>query len=144
MLRAQDNAAHLRAFGFREAPRVLTLLALLSLASPAASDGCGLRQLNTSELEALLRGSRITQPDREFDYMRNPEEFREDGTYVRYDDNFEARGKYEVRDNSVCFTETKRSEICRTISLDPSGHYWITKRSQQPGQIKISVSPIAK
>jgi len=100
------------------------------------------RPLTTSELETLLRGSRITQPDRRESYMRTPEEFRENGSYVRHEDNFEAHGKYGFRDGAVCVAAEQDPEICRKIMIDENGRYWITSRNNTRLLIRISVAPL--
>lgn len=124
--------------------RSLLIASLLIGSSPVAADGTSLRLLSTSELQTLLLGSTFTQPDRPHSFTRAPEEFHGDGTYIRHADNFEARGKYQFKNDLVCTVETKKNEICRSVSVDADGTYWISKRNGQPGLIKIVVRPIQK
>jgi hypothetical protein len=123
---------------------VLNILATATLIGfaqvPSGEQLC--HRLTTAELEALLRGSRITQPDRPARYMRTPEEFRENGTYVRFEDNFEARGTYTFKDDAVCVTAERDPEVCRRLMLDKSGTYWISSRNNSHLLVRISVEAI--
>lgn len=94
------------------------------------------------ELESLLRGSRITQPDRRESYMRTPEEFHKNGSYVRHEDNFEAHGKYSFKDDAVCAQAEQDPEVCRRVLIDKDGRYWIVGRYNPRLVERISVKPL--
>jgi len=108
--------------------------------APTAAETTGYRRLTTGELQALLSGSRINQPDIQQSYARTPEDFLPDGTHIRHADNYEGRGRYDIRDDSVCVTDERKREFCRRVMIDRDGQYWITKRNKTPGLIRISVS----
>lgn len=122
-------------------PMVLAWILMIYLTPSAAAETGGYRRLTTSDLKTLLTGSTITQSDIQLSYARTPEDFRQGGTYIRHADNYEGRGKYEMRDDSVCVTERKKVR-CRQVMIDRNGQYWITKRNNAPGLIRISVTPI--
>ena len=124
---------------------MLLAWALVTASAPSAgAESTEYRRLTTSELVTLLSGSTFTQPDRQYSWQRTPEEFHKDGTYIRHADNFEGRGSYNIQGGSVCVTETREREICRQVMIDRDGQYWITKRNNMPGLIRISVGPIRK
>jgi hypothetical protein len=118
-------------------------LAVLLLAGPtAAAESPPYRWLNTSELEALLRGSRIVEADNMPSYMKTPEDFHQNGRHVRYADNYEGHGKYSFRDSAVCDQEIGGQEVCRRILIDKQGRYWIVSRDDPRLLVKISVKPL--
>ena len=123
-------------------PILSALMVVTSFTSSASAETTEVRPLAASELQDLLIGSRITQPDRQPSYARVPEDFLRDGTHIFHADNYEGRGRYYVRDNSVCVNHERRREICRHVMIDQQGQYWISKRNGQPGLIRISVFPI--
>lgn len=108
----------------------------------AAPEEQARRPLTPSELETLLRGSRIVEADISVSYMRTPEEFHKNGSYVRHADNYEAHGKYSFRDGAVCVTADQDPEVCRKITIDQEGRYWITSRNNPRLLIRISVAPL--
>ena len=101
------------------------------------------RWLTTAELEFLLRGNRMVQADfDEKSLMRTPEEFHQDGRYVRHADNYEANGKYSFRDGAVCDKAYGDPEVCRKILVDKSGQHWIVGRQNPRILIKISITSL--
>ena len=121
---------------------VKALITALLISTSAADENPLYRWLSTAELETLLRGSWITQPDRRVSYMRNPEEFHENGSYVLHGDNYEAHGKYSFRDNAVCDQAERNPEVCRRVLIDKHGQYWIVGRYNPRLVERISVQPL--
>lgn len=119
----------------------ILLTALFISTSPATAEKPHYRWLTTGELENLLRGNRITQPDKPA-YQRTPEEFHKNGWHVLYADNYEAHGKYTFRNDSVCDQELGHKEICRKILIDDQGRYWIVSRTNSRLLNRISIQPL--
>ena len=95
--------------------------------------------VRTTQLEALLRGSRIVEAGTRPDYMRTPEEFRRNGEYVRFADNYEAHGKYSIKDGEVCVEVDRAPEACRRVLFDKEGQYWIAGRENSRVLIKVTI-----
>ena len=121
---------------------VKTLVAALLVSTSPADQNSTYRWLTTAELGQLLRGSRITQPDRRESYMRSPEEFHENGSYVVHGDNYEAHGKYSFKDDAVCAQAERDPEVCRRILIDRDGRYWIVGRYSPRFIERISIQPL--
>ena len=117
---------------------------LVGLAPVVGAETATYRHLNTDEIKTLLQGSRITQPDVQQLYARTTEDFEQGGTHIRYTDNYEGRGKYRTENNSVCVTDEREPDFCRSVVTDGDGGYWITKRNDRPGLVRISVMPIPR
>ena len=96
------------------------------------------RWLTSSQLEALLRGSRIVEADNRPDYMRTPEEFRRNRHYVRFADNYEAHGSYSFEGDELC-VEADGKTVCRRLLLDKYGQHWIVGRENSQSLTKITV-----
>src|SRR5690349_18164027 len=105
---------------------VLTAVALLASLSPGASEA---RRLNTEELNVLIVGTTMDRGDPPKSYPRPDlaEQFRSDGTYVRFDDNYQAYGTYTIRDDQICVKAEMEKQLCRSITVDRQGRYWITE-----------------
>lgn len=103
----------------------MALALLLSANHAPRSPAHDSRWLSTIQLQRLLTGTRVSQPDRSRGYMRNPEEFRRSGSYVRHEDNFEARGTYRFRAGRICVTAERDPETCRRMMIDKKGNYWM-------------------
>lgn len=125
---------------FHAAASLFTVL--LIGASPDVSQSTPYRWLATSELETLLRGSQIIEADIRVSYMRTPEEFHQNGRYVRHADNYEANGKYSFRHDAVCDRAYGEPEVCRKILVDQAGRYWIVGRENPRLLVKIDVKPL--
>lgn len=129
----------------RHMPIILGLIAAACAPARGLSQGATAstyRWLTTHELEALLPGTRIVEADVSVSYMRTPEEFHKNGSYVRHADNYEAHGKYSVRDNSVCDHALGEQAICRKILIDKEGRYWINSRDNPRHLTRITIQPL--
>ena len=116
------------------------LFTALAVVAPRGEAGePAYRWLTSSELEALIRGTRMVENNNKPSYMKTPEEFRRDGSHVRYADNYEAHGKYRIKDDEVCVEADGASESCRRLLLDKDGQYWIVGREKSRLLIKVSV-----
>lgn len=115
---------------------------LLSASPQAAAKKPLYRWLINGELEALLRGTRIMEADDRSSYMRTPEEFHKDGSYVRHADNYEAHGKYTFRNGAVCDYAYGEREVCRRILIDKEGRYWIIGRYNSQIMVRVSIQPL--
>lgn len=118
------------------------LLALSAVTPEATQEEPRFQWLTTNELDALLRGSIVVEDANVPSYTKTPEEFRRDGSHVRYADNYEAHGKYAFRDNAVCDQELGKRELCRGVLIDKEGRYWIVSREVPGLLVKVSVRPI--
>jgi hypothetical protein len=123
---------------------LLVCMVLVGFAPAVGAETTAYRHLNTDEIKTLLQGSRITQPVVQQLYARTMEDFEQDGTHVRYTDNYEGRGKYRIQNNSVCVTDERERDFCRSVLIDGDGGYWITKRNDRSGLVRISVTPIPR
>lgn len=120
----------------------IALASLLLSTSAASAENPPYRWLTTVELEALLRGTRIVEDDNRPSLMLTPEEFHENGHYVLHGDNYEAHGKYRLRDDLVCARAEQRPEVCRKVLIDRSERYWIVTRTNPRSIVRISVEPL--
>jgi Zn-finger nucleic acid-binding protein len=117
------------------------LAAFLAPPITDATPSAPYRWLTTGELESLLRESWIVEADNRPRYMHTPEHFQSNGHYVRYDDNFEAHGKYTFRNGKVCAQAEREPEFCRGVLVNKDGAYWIVGRYNQR-LVKIFVKPL--
>ena len=124
---------------------------VLGLVAAACAPASGLSQaavipadrwLTTNELEALLPGNRIVEADAQVSYMRTPEEFHKNGSYVRHADNYEAHGKYRFKNDAVCDHALGEQEVCRKILTDDKGQYWIAGRDNPGHLTRITIQPL--
>lgn len=121
----------------------LCVIALLIAPSPTTAESLPYHWLATSELETLLRGSRIIEADNNRpSYMRTPEIFSRNGHHARYADNYEHHGKYSIRNGAVCDQAMGEQEVCRHILVDKDGRYWIVGRENPSVVVQISVIPL--
>ena len=125
----------------------LIAVALLGTAEPD-----GLRQLSSSELRTIVRGSMIT---RVYRYEASPdpsspppvrppldrESFERGGHYAREADNYEGYGSYRIAHGQVCALELGQKEDCFSILVDRQGQYWM-KRPTWRGYGRVSISKI--
>lgn len=126
-------------------------VALLGTAQPETPRT--LRQLNTKELWAKVRGSTITRGARPNlpaaaaspgapppPYVPLEREyFRSAGQYGGEWDNYETYGSYFIARNRVCVRPIGENEACYSILVDGHGQYWmITPTSGRPFRVTIA------
>lgn len=121
--------------------------ALLGTAEPH-----GLRQLSSSELRRIVRGSMVTRVYRyetSLDSGVSPlgsasvdrESFEYGGHYAREADNYEGYGSYRIAHGQVCPAELGQKEDCFSILVDRQGQYWM-KRAGWRGYGRVIISKI--
>lgn len=120
----------------------LIVLLFVGASSPEPTPAAPTKWLTTRQLERLLTGSRLVQINRPKSYMRNPEEFRSSGTYVRHEDNFEARGTFRFNNNRVCVIAERDPEVCRRILVDSKGAHWIELPHAKGRLERVSVTTL--
>ena len=99
----------------------------------AARDTRQLEQLRGEQLAAAIRGRTIVPrrtpfeaPSGEQLYIETPsgEQFRADGTYVRYGDRVQAHGRYEILDDRYCAAIGERRD-CSSLYRGRDGQHYL-------------------
>ena len=122
----------------------MSLLVLaLALASPTQSKAS--HALTAAELHKTLPGTFIEEVfPYELRYMAHPEQFNEDGTYIRYADNLDLEGRYTIEGSTFCVSVEGREKLCRYLFVDPLGRSWVSKTTNPTDFRLVTIEPLRK
>lgn len=109
---------------------------LMAFSAPSAIAGAPhMRELTTSELQALVPGTLI-KSDLSRTEVRTTdggEIFHADGAYTKLADRASINGTYSIESGRICISlETTRTRDCRVIQVEAPGKYHFARPSPAP------------